>query len=68
MYLIGKESNVEKDGLIILTLVSIKDNGHLIKNGFYFYFIHAMVINGQKYLKTCQDVQIIISKIIGIQL
>lgn len=52
MYLIGKENNVEKDGLIILILVLTKDNGQMIKNGFYFYFIHAMEINGQKYLKT----------------
>ena len=53
MYLIGKENNVEKDGLIILILVLTKDNGQMIKNGFYFYFIHAMEINGQKYPSFC---------------
>jgi hypothetical protein len=61
-----KVNNVDNDGLIILIQKLIKVNGQMMNNGFYFYFIILMEINGHKLLNICQVEQITVLKIIGI--
>jgi hypothetical protein len=62
-----KESNVEKDGIIILIHVLI-DNPGIIKNsGSYFYCFKSMVQVGLKFLNIYKAELIIVLKIIGTQ-
>lgn len=46
IYLEELENNVEKDGIIISTLESIKIPGQMKKNGYFSCHINSKVING----------------------
>ncbi len=62
------ENNVDKDGTIIWTLKLIKINGANNNKLYYSYFTHYMEANGLTWLNFLLKEQIMVLKIIGIQL
>ena len=55
--LVDQQKDAAKDGWIILThLRIIQVNGVTNKNGFYFYALRSMEINGQRFLRKSKEV------------
>ena len=51
LFLIGLESNVDKDGSITSTHQLVNRNGQNNSNGDYSWVINCLVVNGQDYQK-----------------
>lgn len=60
MCLRGKENNVDRDGSTTWILVLIKENGPMMKNGFYICYILATGTDGRRFQSICLEEQIII--------
>ena len=67
LYPIDWVNNVDRDGLITWILISINRNGANIRNGGCISVMNFLEVNGQDWLKSYLEEQIMVLKITGIQ-